>query len=160
MKKTLNRRSVGKAGPVLAAFVLLSTSALFGAENPGEDWPRFLGPHGNGISDETGLLDKFPANGPTVVWEKSIGTGYSAPSVAGQQLVLHHRIGDEEVVECLAADSGKSLWRFGYPSHFVDPYGYNNGPRCTPLLTSNFCYTFGAEGKLTCLELQSGKLVW
>ncbi len=79
---------------------------------------------------------------------------------AGQRLVLHHRIGDEEMVECLAADTGKSLWRFGYPSHFVDPYGYNNGPRCTPLLTSNLCYTFGAEGRLTCLELQTGKLVW
>jgi outer membrane protein assembly factor BamB len=95
-----------------------------------------------------------------LVWEKAVGTGYGAPSILGQKLVLHHRIGNEEVVECFAADAGKSLWRFGYPSHFIDPYGYNNGPRCTPLLTSNFCYTFGAEGKLTCLELQTGKLVW
>jgi outer membrane protein assembly factor BamB len=124
------------------------------------DWPRFLGPRANGISDETGLLEKWPANGPPLVWEKSIGTGYGAPSVIGQKLVFHHRIGDEEIVECLDADTGKSLWRYGYPSHFVDPYGYNNGPRATPLLTSNFCYAFGAEGMLTCLELQSGKLVW
>ena len=124
------------------------------------DWPQFLGPHANGISDETGLLDKWPANGPPLVWEKSIGTGYGAPSVLGQKLVLHHRIGDEEIVECLDADTGKSLWHFSYPSHFIDPYGYNNGPRGTPLLTSNLCYTFGAEGKLTCLELQTGKLVW
>jgi len=78
----------------------------------------------------------------------------------GQKLVFHHRLGDEEIVECLEADTGKSLWRFSYPSHFVDPYGYNNGPRCTPLLTSNLCYTFGAEGKLTCVEMQTGKLVW
>ncbi len=124
------------------------------------DWPQFLGPHANGVCDETGLLDKWPANGPAVVWEKGVGKGYGAPSVLGQRLVLHHRIGNEEVVECFAADTGKSLWRFGYPSHFIDPYGYNNGPRCTPLLTSNLCYAFGAEGKLTCLELQTGKLVW
>lgn len=78
----------------------------------------------------------------------------------GHRLVLHHRIGDDEVVECFAAETGKPLWQFRYPSHFVDPYGYNNGPRCTPLLTSNYCYTFGAEGKLVCLELQTGELVW
>ena len=35
-----------------------------------------------------------------------------------------------------------------------------HGPRGTPLLTNDRCYTFGAEGKLLCLELQSGKLVW
>jgi len=150
----------GKVGLVLAALLLMSTSALFGAEGSADDWPQFLGPRANGISDETGLLDKWPAHGPPLVWEKSIGTGYGAPSVLGLRLVLHHRLADEEVVECFAADTGKSLWRFGYSSHFIDPYGYNNGPRATPLLTSNLCYTFGAEGKLTCLDLQTGKLVW
>jgi outer membrane protein assembly factor BamB len=145
---------------VVAAFLLASTWALFGVDSPGGDWPRFLGPRANGISDETGLLDKFSPSGPPVVWAKSIGTGYGAPSVSGQRLALHHRVGDEEIVECLAADTGKSLWHFNYPSHFIDPYGYNNGPRCTPLLTSNFCYTFGAEGRLICLDLETGKLVW
>lgn len=95
-----------------------------------------------------------------MLWEKSTGAGYGAPSVLGHRLVLHHRLGDEEVVECFAAETGKALWHFNYPSHFIDPYGYNNGPRCTPLLTSNFCYTFGAEGKLICLDLPTGKLVW
>jgi hypothetical protein len=82
----------------LAALFLLSASALFAAEGPSEDWPQFLGPHANGISDETGLLDKWPANGPPVIWEKSIGTGYGAPSVLGQRLVFHQRIADEEIV--------------------------------------------------------------
>jgi outer membrane protein assembly factor BamB len=145
---------------VLGAFVLAAASALSAVENSVEDWPQFLGPRANGISGETGLLDKWPDSGPPLLWEKSIGTGYGAPSVLGRQLVLHHRLNDEEVVECFAAETGKSLWRYAYPSHFVDPYGYNNGPRATPLLTSNFCYTFGAEGRLTCLELQTGKLVW
>src|SRR5436190_11083977 len=56
--------------------------------------------------------------------------------------------------------TGKPEWHYAYASHFTDPFGYNNGPRCTPLLTSNFCYTFGAEGKLVCLDLKSGRLVW
>src|SRR5262249_11405078 len=66
----------------------------------------------------------------------------------------------EEVVEALEASTGKPVWRYGYPSHFIDPYGYNNGPRCTPLLTSNRCYTLGAEGKLLCLELATGRPLW
>src|SRR5436190_2773910 len=125
-----------------------------------EDWPQFLGPRQNGVSGETGLLEKWPTNGPPPRWEKSIGTGYGAPSVRGDLLVFHHRIKNEEVVEGLQASDGKPVWRYTYRSDFVDPYGYNNGPRCTPLLTSNCCYTFGAEGKLLCLESSSGKLIW
>ena len=126
----------------------------------GEDWPQFLGPRANGTSTETGLLDKWPANGPPVVWSHKTGTGYSAPSVRGERLVVHHRTGAEEVVECLEAATGKPMWRYAYASRYEDPYGYNNGPRCTPLLTTNLCYTFGAEGKLLCLELATGKKVW
>jgi outer membrane protein assembly factor BamB len=142
-----------------AAFILLGCGAR-AAEERGEDWPQHLGPHANGISNETGLLDKWPAEGPPLLWSKAIGTGYSAPSVRGNKLVLHHRLKGEEIVECFEVSTAKSLWRHGYPSQFVDPYGYNNGPRCTPLLTTNLCYTFGAEGKLICLEMETGKLVW
>jgi outer membrane protein assembly factor BamB len=130
------------------------------ANSDSNDWPQFLGPHANGISDEIGLLENWPTNGPALVWDKKIGTGYSSPSVRSNLLVLHHRIADEEIVESFEAATGKQVWRYGYPSHFVDPYGYNNGPRGTPLLTSDRCYTFGAEGKLLCLDLQTGKLVW
>jgi outer membrane protein assembly factor BamB len=140
--------------------VLCLTTPLFAAESSGEDWPQFLGPRANGISSETGLLDRWPTNGPPLLWEKVVGTGYSAPSVRGNQLILHHRIGGDEIVESFDAATTRSIWRYGYPSKFVDPYGYNNGPRCTPLLTSNLCYTFGAEGKLLCLELKTGKLIW
>src|SRR5262249_52973888 len=94
----------------------------------GEDWPQFLGPRAHGISGETNLLDRWPASGPAMVWDLKTGTGYSGPSVRGNLLVLHHRIGDEEIIECFAADTGKPIWRHAYPSHFIDPYGYNNGP--------------------------------
>jgi len=147
----------------IAALALgLGLSSLHGAfaAEDGEDWPRFLGPRANNISAESGLLDKWPTNGPPLAWEKSVGTGYSAPSVRGELLVLHHRAGNEEIIEAFTAASGQPVWRHAYPSHFVDPYGYNNGPRCTPLLTSNRCYTFGAEGRLVCLDLPTGKLAW
>ncbi len=126
----------------------------------GEDWPVFLGPSGIGLSSETGLLKEWPAGGPPQLWQAEVGTGYSAPSVRGNRVVCHHRIGDEEIVQCFDVSNGKTLWKYSSPSQFSDPYGYNNGPRCSPLLTETLCYTFGAEGRLLCLNLADGKLIW
>ncbi len=157
MKLPLDRlpQAVGIVVVSFAVFCCASSAADFG-----EDWPQLLGPHANGTSTETGLLDKWPVGGPRMVWDKAVGAGYSAPSVRGNLLVLHHRLKDEEVVEAFEAATGKWVWRYGYVSKFVDPYGYNNGPRGTPLLTEDRCYTFGAEGKLLCLELKTGRRVW
>ena len=124
------------------------------------DWPEFMGPARDQTSPETEILDSMPAGGPPLLWDKEIGTGYSAPSVRGKLLVLHHRVAGEEVVEAFDAASGESRWRFGYPSSFTDPFGFNNGPRCTPLLTEDRCFTMGAEGVLLCVELATGKQVW
>jgi outer membrane protein assembly factor BamB len=145
---------------LLTCFVVWICLLTWAHAEPVYDWPRFLGPYANGTSDEQHLLDRWSASGPTVLWAKQVGAGYSAPSIRGSNLVLHHRVSQQEVVECMDAASGKSSWRYAYPSEFTDPYGYNNGPRSTPLLTTNRCFTFGAEGKLLCLDLAAGKLVW
>jgi outer membrane protein assembly factor BamB len=142
------------------ALLLLLRLPAWSAETTGEDWPSFLGPRHNGISGETGLLDKIPTNGVPIFWTKNIGTGYGAPAVIGNRLVLHHRVEDSEIVECLDATTGEPKWKYSYPSRYMDPYGYNNGPRSSPVLTEERCYTFGAEGKLLCLDLNTGKVVW
>lgn len=129
-------------------------------DRPGEDWPCFLGPRHTGISGETGLLAKWPKDGPPKLWDCKVGTGYSAPSVMGNRLVVHHRLEDEEIVECLRADTGELLWKHTDPTQFVDPYGYNNGPRCSPVLTTDRCYTLGAEGMLLCVSLVDGTPIW
>lgn len=126
----------------------------------GEDWPQFLGPRQDGTSLETGLVRAIPTNGLPVVWERPIGTGYSAPSLISGMLVTFHREKNEEIIEAMDPATGASRWRHGYPSAYRDPYGYNNGPRCAPILTEQRVYTFGAEGKLTCVERATGKRVW
>jgi outer membrane protein assembly factor BamB len=148
---------------ILSRFQSLLTGALLFAVTIGaiaEDWPRFLGPRGDATSREGGLTESFPAEGPPRVFSQEIGTGYAAPSVRGPLLVLHHRLGNEEIVAAMDRYNGKPVWTHRYPSHYRDPFGYNNGPRCTPLLTTNRCYTFGAEGLLLCLDLTTGKEVW
>lgn len=121
------------------------------------DWPSFLGPTHNAVSTETRLSRTLP---PSLVWEFPKGTSYSAPAVVGDRLVYVHRVGDNEVVECLHAETGATNWQFRYPTAFEDRYGYNNGPRSSPVIDGPRVFTVGAEGKLHALDLQSGRLVW
>jgi outer membrane protein assembly factor BamB len=141
---------------------LLVSVALVGLSLtlPAADWPGFLGPNGDNTSPETDLLDRWPEDGPPVIWQKSVGTGYSAPSVRGGLLVVHHRTGNEELVDAMNATNGERRWQHTDASNFRDPYGYNNGPRSTPLLTSNRCYVVGAEGRITCMDLADGRVCW
>jgi hypothetical protein len=90
---------------------------LVGAVEVDQDWPRFLGPRANNISWETGLLDKWPTNGLPLVWERRIGSGYSAPSVLKQRLVLHHRLADEEIVEAVHGELLIRQQLAGEPDH-------------------------------------------
>jgi outer membrane protein assembly factor BamB len=145
----MSARTVRRA--LAAALLLLAAGA---------DWPQFLGPTRNGASPETGLLKTWPQKGPPVVWQRDIGEGYSGPVIAGGRLVLFHRVGDEEVVECLDAAAGKAHWKAATPTSYVDSFGKGNGPRATPLIRGGKVYTLGADGLLQCLTLDEGKKVW
>jgi outer membrane protein assembly factor BamB len=122
-----------------------------------DDWATFLGPSHNAVSTETKLSRTLP---PPLVWEHDRGTGYASPAIKGDALVFVHRLANEEIVECLHPETGSSQWEFRYATAFEDRYGYNNGPRSSPVIDGQRVYTMGAEGKLHCLELGSGKVVW
>jgi outer membrane protein assembly factor BamB len=124
------------------------------------DWPQFLGPNRNGVYGGGGLEEKWPTGGPSLVWQKGIGHGFSGPVVADHKLILFHRLGEEELVECLDAQSGNSIWKFTYPTTYVDDFGFDDGPRATPCISEGKVYTFGAEGILHCLDLNNGKKLW
>jgi len=125
-----------------------------------EDWPWFLGPRQTGVSGEDQLTLDWTDKTPPVIWKESIGTGYSAPSVLGDRVVIHHRQGNREIVSCRSVETGTEIWAHAYPTTYEDPYGYNNGPRCSPVLTKDRCFTLGAEGMLACTSMTDGKLLW
>jgi outer membrane protein assembly factor BamB len=121
------------------------------------DWVSFLGPAHNAVSTETRLSRKLP---PPLVWEFAKGTSYTSPAILGDRLVFVHRLRGEEIVECMHAETGASHWHFKYVTDFEDRYGYNNGPRSSPVIDIDRVYTLGAQGQLHCLDLGSGKLIW
>src|SRR4051794_32431441 len=138
------------------AFGIVLTAGLARAG----DWQQILGPHRNGHADDEQLLDKWPSGGPKVLWKFSLGSGYAGAVVKGNRVVVFHRIGASERVECLAADSGKSQWKTDFPATYrggVDP---DTGPRCVPLIDGGSVFVFGAAGDLHAVELDMGTKLW
>jgi outer membrane protein assembly factor BamB len=125
-----------------------------------QDWPQFQGPNRDGKYPGTDLTPVLPKAGPPLVWKRAVGQGFSGPVVAAGKLVLFHRTGDKETVECLEAATGREVWRFEYPTGYRDDFGFDEGPRSTPAIVSGRVYTFGAEGMLHCLDFATGKKLW
>ncbi len=123
-------------------------------------WPTLFGPHGDNSSSESGIRVDWPAAGPPERWSVAVGLGYSAPVVADDRLILFHRMGDEETVDCLNPLNGQPQWRFAYPTSYTSSTLYSEGPYATPVIHGSRVYTIGAEGNFHCLELASGSLVW
>ena len=75
----------------------------------GSDWPCFLGPTGDSKSSERGILAEWPAEGPPLVWQLELGTGYCMPVVAAGRLYQFDRIGGRERLRSL--DEAESVIR-------------------------------------------------
>jgi hypothetical protein len=59
----------------------------------GSDWPRFLGPTGDSVSTEKGIVSPWPKEGPRLVWHRRIGSGYGMPAISRGRLFLFDRVG-------------------------------------------------------------------
>lgn len=133
--------------------------AAFWLEN-GEDWARFLGPAGNGHSSETGVDPELWQPHPPILWTLPLGVSYGAPCVVGQQLYQFDRYADSERLTCYDVLTAKELWRWEASVQYEDMYGYNNGPRCSPIIDGDLVFLYGVAGDLYCLNLQTRQLVW
>ncbi len=145
------------------------------ASSRADDWPQWLGPRRDGVWRETGILDKFPAKGPTVRWRLPIGGGYAGPAVADGRVYVTDRVlptgvkdpanpfaraktACQERILCLDEASGKVLWHHDYDVTYA--ISYPCGPRTTPVVSAGRVYALGAMGDLFCLDAASGKVLW
>ena len=136
-----------------------AASLVFAVSVSAHDWPQFLGPQRNGVYSGP-LATSWPAGGPKKLWQKGIGTGFAGPVVAGDRLILFHRVNDEEVVDALDPKSGAPRWHYAYRTAYRDDFGFDEGPRAVPVVAQDRVYTFGAEGQLRAIDLASGKELW
>jgi outer membrane protein assembly factor BamB len=140
--------------------LLIAASVVaFAAGTAAQDWPQFLGPTRNGVYAGP-LSDAWAAQGPRVVWRKTVGQGFGGPVVVGGRLLLFHRLGNEEVLDSIDARTGTAQWRYAYPSTYRDDFGFDEGPRAVPVAVDGVVYTFGAEGQLHAIDLAKGTRLW
>jgi outer membrane protein assembly factor BamB len=93
-------------------------------------------------------------------WEFEKGRGWACPVVAQGTVLVFHRKGAEEVLDCLGIKTGKARWQFAYSAPYQDRYGASDGPRTSPVVAEGRVYIFGVTGLLHCVELSSGKELW
>jgi len=122
-------------------------------------WRQWRGENRDGASSETGLLDKWEAGGPPLIWKAAgLGRGFSSVSIAdGRIFTMGDRDQGQFVIALNLAD-GKELWAARI-SDVWEPQGYA-GPRCTPTVDGSLVYATGPHGDLVCLDSATGKVVW
>ncbi len=126
---------------------------------PGHDWPGFLGPTGDGKSEEKILLD-WPEKGLDILWFKTVGEGYSAPSIADGRIFVFDRVKDRARLSAWDSVTGKELWQESYTTSYEDLYQYSGGPRTSPVVDGERVYAFGVEGRLRAHSVETGKVLW
>jgi outer membrane protein assembly factor BamB len=123
------------------------------------DWPQWQGPDRSNVSSETGLLKKWPSQGPKLLWTISeAGAGYSCPSIVGDRL---YTMGADDSTEYLLAidlTTQKKLWSAEIGSRFDNNWG--DGPRGTPTVDGDLVFGLGGQGNLICVKADSGQKLW
>jgi len=125
-----------------------------------DDWPQFLGPERNGVYSGPAIGIDWPQGAPPKLWEKRVGEGFAGPAVVGERVLLFHRLDNREVLEALDTSTGASRWQYGYETRYRDDFGFDEGPRSVPVVADSVVYTFGAEGVLSAVALETGKPLW
>jgi outer membrane protein assembly factor BamB len=158
-------------------FALLATTGLMtSAQRPASnavpaapkgvalgDWPEARGPHRDGTSKETGLVDKWALNGENFLWRAPYG-GRSAPVVMGNRVYVQNPSGRgpdlQERIMALDADTGKVVWEYKFNIFQSDVPPHRVGwasPAADPD-TGNI-YALGVGATVVALN-KDGKLLW
>ena len=141
------------------AILLFAAPLMFAA-----DWPQWRGEGRLGVWTESGILDKFPPDGPKRVWARPISNGYAGPSVAdGRVFVTDYRPTEGrkgvERALCLNEETGDLIWETEWEVDYAG-LAYPLGPRATPTVDGDRVYFLGSMGDLFCLRAEDGRQVW
>ena len=155
----MNSKTPGRIGVMLtkplvtAACVLTAAWSGFAA-----DWPQVLGPQRDGQANQETVK---PWQGELKIqWSYDCGAGYAGVAVANNRVLVWHRDGDREHLDCLRSEDGSRIWRQSFDAYYrggVDP---DVGPRCVPVVVGETVIAYGASGDLHAVSLADGKTKW
>ncbi|MFO0845423.1 MAG: PQQ-binding-like beta-propeller repeat protein [Gemmataceae bacterium] len=131
-----------------------------------DDWTRYRGPNGTGVSNATGLPTTWDEK-TNVVWKTPVhDKGWSSPVVLGKQVwvTTAREDGKAQWAVCVDRDSGKVVHDVKVfdtpkvPYFFMKDYNSHASP--TPAIEPGRVYVhFGSAGT-ACLDTETGKVLW
>jgi outer membrane protein assembly factor BamB len=146
------------------ALVLAIIAALAGpVAARGDDWPTFRGPFRTGVATDTDLLERWPADGPRLVWRAAgAGRGYASPAVAGDRIFT---LGDglstaadaDEYLSCFDRATGRSLWRTKTGAAWTGGQPTWQSSRSTPTVDGKTVYVLTPFGQLVACATEDGR---
>lgn len=130
-----------------------------------EDWPRWRGPRGDGVSKET-AGEAWPKEGLRRLWVADVGIGYASPVAAGGRVYLFSLNNGRDNLTCFDAQTGQVVWSSEADTGWAAAGSYE-GTRATPTVvvesgtpSGGWIYTYGGRGDVTCRSLADGKPKW
>jgi outer membrane protein assembly factor BamB len=147
----------------LAAIVLVAgfSTAIHG-QNRGPDWTQWRGQNRDGAVTGFSTPTSWPEN-LVQKWKVDVGLGYASPIVVGNRLYMFSRQGGDEVMSALDGDTGKVVWRTGYPVTFTmhsAAVKHGMGPKSTPTFSGGRLFSIGMTGVVTAFDANTGKQLW
>jgi outer membrane protein assembly factor BamB len=125
----------------------------------GEDWPRFRGDNGGGVSTSRGLPSEV---GPAkhLLWKVDSSHGSSSPIVSNGLLFFSSFNGDERTLHCLDAATGKERWARSVKKVRKETATPPNGPATpTPAADGESVFVLYPDVGLVCYST-SGDEKW
>ncbi|WCJ59371.1 PQQ-binding-like beta-propeller repeat protein [Fontisphaera persica] len=146
----------------ITRFLLGLALALTLGNLSAENWPRFRGPNGQGISSETNLPLTWDATNH-IRWKTPIaGEGWSSPIVWNDRVFVTaaREDGTQCHVICLDRDSGKVLWDVRvFEQRRLRKEGKNSYATPTPCTDGQQVYAVFNDGSIVALDFQ-GQVAW
>ena len=140
---------------LISVFVILFSCLSIIANS--QESTKWRGNNSSGIYSVDKLLPQWPADGPQIIWSfDSLGQGFTSPAFANNKIYINGMVAGQAVLFVLD-QNGKELQQFKYGKEFDASYP---GVRSTPTIVGDLAYLLTGHGKLTCLDLKTGKVVW
>jgi outer membrane protein assembly factor BamB len=125
--------------------------------SPQKEPSRWLGPSGNGIYPDNGLLKEWPAEGPEILWTyDSLGIGFSSAITHNDYLFTTGMIDSTGYLYKLNLE-GDLVYRVPYGTEWTGSY---RGTRGSPTVVGDKIYLVSGEGKLICFNSEDGSILW
>jgi outer membrane protein assembly factor BamB len=126
-----------------------------------QDWPQWRGVNRDGKVTGFAAPQTWPQQ-LSQTWKITVGFGDATPALVNNKLYVFTRQGNDEILQCIDASSGKQLWQSAaYPTIDVTgPPSTHPGPRSSVAVAEGNIVTLGVAGDIACFDASSGKLQW